>query len=317
LWDDYHIAIITYRKNVKDSWDESLFTDYEVITSLGETKMQLHEQHFCHEKCSLREVRKLSHEGHQTSIVSTNQILSIENIASYMFARWAQENFFRYMRQEYALDKIIQYAVDNIEPDIKIVNLEYNNITYRIKKEKEKLSRRKAKFYEHEQKNPLQGNEKEKEKEKWMKIKLEQVEDIQVIEQQIECLIDKRKEIPYKIPLGQMPESIRYNRLNKESKALQNVIKMICYRAETALARLLLPHYKRANQEIRALIKSIIHTPVNMEVDLELELLKITLYPLSNQRSNDAVSKICETVNATNTIYPNTNLKLFFKIATV
>ena len=73
---------------------------------------------------------------------------------------------------------------------------------------------------------------------------------------------------------------------------------------------------KRANQEIRTLIKSISNTPTNMEVDNENQLLIITLYPLANQRSNEAVSKICEKVNVTETVYPGTNLKLFFKIAT-
>jgi len=314
LWNQYRIAVITYRKNVKDKWDEELFTDYEVITSLGDTKMKLHEQEFCNEKCSMREVRKLSGNGHQTSIVTTNKILSIVMIASHMFARWAQENFFRYMRQEYALDKIIQYSTDEIDKDIRVVNPEYNNISYRIKKEREKLGRRKAELYEYEQQNPLQENEKENEKR--MKSRLELIEDIELIEQQVETMVSKRKEIPYKIPLSRMPEAIRYNRLNKESKALQNIIKMICYRAETALARLLSPHYKRASQEIRALIKSIIHTPVNMEVDHENELLRITLYPLSNQRSNEAVGKICDTVNDTNTVYPGTDLRMIFKIAT-
>ena len=317
LWNTYRIAVITYRKNVKDQWDESLFTDYKVVTSLGEVEMQLHEQCFCHDECSMREVRKLNTAGHQTSIVTTNKVLSITCIASYMFARWTQENFFRYMRQEYALDKIIQYAVDNIDSDIKVVNQEYNNITSKIKSEREKLSRRKAKLLDAEQKNPMEEAGKEKENMKWMKTKLELIEDIQLIEIKIESMVNERKKIPYKIPLSQMPESIRYNRLNKEAKALQNTIKMICYRAETALARLLAPHYKRANHEIRALIKTIINTPINMVVDRKNELLRITLFPLANQRSNDAVGKICDTINDTNTIYPGTNLKLSFKIATI
>jgi hypothetical protein len=312
LWNNSRIAVITYRKNVKEQWDEEQFTDHIVLTSLGETEMQLQEREFCHEQCKLREVRKLSANGHQIAIVTTNKIISTTKVASYMFARWAQENFFRYMRQEYALDKIIQYSTDEIDNNIKIVNQEYNNITYLIKKEREKLSRRKAKLYELEQKNILE----EKENQKWMKTGLELIDEIQLIERQIENKINQRKEIPYKIPLGQMPESIRYNRLNKESKALQNIIKMVCYRAETALARLLSPHYKRANQEIRALIKSIIRTTINMEVDHKNEILKITLFSLSNQRSNEAVSKICDTINATETIYPGTNLKLMFKIAT-
>ena len=315
LWDTYRIAVITYRKNVKDQWDKDLFEEYSVDTTLGETKMKLHEQSFSQSHCSMREIRKLCEEGHQTSIVTTNKILPIAIIAAHMFARWAQENFFRYMRQEYALDKIIQYSVDEIDNDIKVVNNEYNNITYRIRKEREKLQRRKAKLYEHEQQNPMQPDEKENKK--WMKTKLELIEKIAQIEQEVEAMINKRKQIPYKIPISQMPESIRYNRLNKESKALQNIIKMICYRAETALARLLSNHYKRANQEIRALIKSIIKTPIDMEVNREQECLKITLYPLANQRSNSAVSMICDEVNRTNTVYPGTNLKIIFKIATV
>ena len=315
LWDGHRIAVITYRKNVKDRWDESLFREYPVSTALGDVQMKLHQQPLVTEKCVMREVRKLGSAGHQTSIVTTNRILKVAVIACYMFARRAQENFFRYMRQEYALDKIIQYSVDEIDENIKVVNQEYNNITYTIKKEREKLNRRKAKLYQWDQKNPLQ-EESEKENEKWMKNRLEVMEEIQSIEEQIENMVKKRKTIPYKITIGQMPEATRYNRLNQESKTLQNVIKMICYRAETALAALLSLHYKRANQEIRALIKSIIHTPVNMEVDGENELLKITLYPLANQRSNQAVSKICDTVNQTMTIYPGTNLRLFFKIAT-
>jgi hypothetical protein len=319
LWDKYRIAVITYRKNVKVKWDESLFEEYTVSTTFGAETMKLHEQNFYsgkNDKYCLREIRRLCTDGHQTSIVSTNQILIIEEIASYMFARWSQEIFFRYMRQEYALDKIIQYSVDELEHDIKVVNVEYNNLSYRIKKEREKLKRRKADLYGPEQKNPLQQDD-EKENKKMMKEKLAVIESIQLIERQIADLIKRRTKIPYKIPLSQMPESTRYNQLNRESKMLQNIIKMICYRAETALANLLSPHFNRANQEIRALIKSVILSRSNMEVDNKNQVLTITLFPLSNQRSNEAVGNICEQINATNTVYPGTNLRLFFKITTI
>jgi len=146
----------------------------------------------------------------------------------------ALHNFFRYIRQEYALDKIIQYSIDEIDKNIKVVNPEYNNISYRMKKKMEKLSQRNAKLYELEQENVLQLPEKESLK--WIKTKLEWIENAKLVKQHIQCLLDNRKGIPYNILISQMPESIRYNRLNKESKTLQNVIKMICYRAETALA---------------------------------------------------------------------------------
>jgi hypothetical protein len=233
-----------------------------------------------------------------------------------MFARWGQEIFFRYMRQDYAIDKIIQYSVDEIDNNFKVVNQEYNNITYRIKKEREKLGRRQAKLYEYQEKNPLL-QEDENENKKWMKKNLELFEETQKVKQYITELVNRRKDIPYKITIGEMPENIRYNRLNKESKMLMNVLKMICYRAETALAKLIAPHYKRADQEIRMLVKSVINNHINMEVDREKEELKVTLFPLSNQRSNEAVSKICDILNQTNTVYPDTDLKLIYKITTI
>lgn len=316
LWEDFRIAVITYRKNVKDKWNETLFTDCKVETTLGETTMKLHEQKFQTGNCTMREVRRLCSDVHQTSIVSTNRVLKTDVIASHLFARWSQENFFRYMRQDFALDKIIQYSVDKIDDSIKVVNREYSNLSYKIKKEREKLSRLQAKLYELEQQNHLEQND-EKTNRKWIKDKLELFEKKTQVEDNIASLVDQRKEIPYKIPLSDMPPSCRYNCLNRESKALQNIIKIICYRAETALATLLAPHYKRANQEIRSLIKMVIDTPVDIEVDTVKEVLKITLYPLANIRSYEAIAKICETVNATETIYPGTCLKLCFVTKTV
>jgi hypothetical protein len=31
LWDCFRIAVITYRKNVKDKWDEEDFSDYKLL----------------------------------------------------------------------------------------------------------------------------------------------------------------------------------------------------------------------------------------------------------------------------------------------
>jgi hypothetical protein len=49
-------------------------------------------------------VRKLNENGHQTSILSTRYLGQIGFQASSMFARWHQENFFKYMRQHFGLD---------------------------------------------------------------------------------------------------------------------------------------------------------------------------------------------------------------------
>ena len=122
------------------------------------------------------------------------------------------------------------------------------------------------------------------------------------MEQKIVQLITIRKGMKYKIPLGDMPESERYNKLYQESKYLMNIIKMICYRAE---------------DEIRALVKAITHLSIDIEPDKENSILNITLYPLANLRSQNALAEIIEQINATNTVYPGTMLIMKFKITTI
>ena len=158
-----------------------MFEPYQVPTAFEVEKMKLREQTFCTPdgKYSMREVRRLCDDGHQTSVVTTNKKLLVTEVASHMFARWSQENFFRYMRQDYAFDKIIEYSIDELDKDMMVVNPEYNKVDYKLKKEREKLGRRKAKFYELDQKNPLE-EENQKENKKWMKEKLKVTEDMEV-----------------------------------------------------------------------------------------------------------------------------------------
>jgi hypothetical protein len=124
LWDEHRIAVLTYRKHVKeeDIWEEVEFEEKEIETRLGTTKMKLHEKETSISNCTMREVRRLSPDGHQTSIITTNKILTIVTIAAGMFGRWIQENFFRYLRQEYSFDRIIQYTVDEIDNNVTVVN---------------------------------------------------------------------------------------------------------------------------------------------------------------------------------------------------
>jgi hypothetical protein len=214
-----------------------------------------------------------------------------------------------------------------------VVNRQYSNIQYQVKRCREKLYRIKANIYKYQQ-NILKENEnkkaddhddhdkndkndKNKKTDNWFKKTLELVEKAQVQEQELAQLIDKRKKTKYKIPLGDMPENERYTKLHQESKYLMNIIIMICYRAETALADKLAPHFGRADDEIRALVKAITHLSIDIIPDVENRRLNITLYPLANNRGQKALAKIINQVNDTQTVYPGTALVMNFKIATL
>lgn len=113
-----------------------------------------------------------------------------------------------------------------------------------------------------------------------------------------------------------MEEKNRYNKLDLESKLFQNIIKMICYRAETNFAILLSANYKKKTSEMRALTKSLINTKSNIILNETDKTLTIELYSLANNRDNTAAKRICKILNDSETVFPGTNLRLFYKIAT-
>ncbi len=314
LWKEHRVAVLTYRKNVKDKWNNNDFSEHEIEIDENKVKMQLAEKTIKLDNVELREVRKKNNDSHQTSIVTTNKKLTTMLIALRMFARWSQENFFKYLIQDYALDKIVHYIVNEIDDDFEVVNPAYNKLTYQLKKIREKISRRNAKLYKLIYKNIKDNADKtEKNFKQQSKVK----EELQEFENREKELLEQRSKLSYKITIKQMQEEARYNKLDFESKLFQNVIKMICYRAETSFSILLSDNYKKKTNEMRTLTKSLIKTKANIIPDYKKETLTVELYSLSNPRDNKAAIKICQTLNDSETKFPGTNLKLIYKFATV
>lgn len=313
LWSEYRVAILTYKKNVKDKWAESDFTEHEVEIDSNKVKMELCEKNIEWNNVKLREIRKKNNDSHQTSIITTNLKLITILIAIKMFSRWTQENFFKYLRNEYDLDRIVHYLVNKINSAFVVVNPLHRKLTNKLKKIREKISRRKAKLYELIHENLNNDSDKTEENfNKQSKVK----EELQGFEIEEKELIEQRSQYSYKITIKEMEEKMRYNKLDIESKLFQNIIKMICYRAETSFSILLAANYKKKTHEMRALTKSLIKTKANIIPDYKNETLTIELYSLSNPRDNKAAIEICQTLNDSETKFPGTNLKLIYKFAT-
>lgn len=312
LWKEHRIAVITYRKNVKDKWDENDFLEYTVDIDGNETKMKLKEKLVELNGVSMREIRRLSGK-HQTSVITTNKKLSILMVALYMFSRWTQENFFKYLRQDYDFDRLLQYAVEQIDKDFVVSNPEYNNITYKLGKIREKISRRKAVLYELQENNIKDDLDKANE---YLKKQIKVREELITLEDQEKDLLGKRSQLPSQIKIEDMPENIKYNKLNIESKRFQNIIKMICYRAETSCANLLSTDFKKNIDEKRSLVKSLINSHANIIPDYQNNILAIEIYTQANPRMNLAIKNAIQLLNETETKYPGTDLVLNYKIAT-
>ncbi|MDR2287257.1 MAG: hypothetical protein LBE04_07265, partial [Prevotellaceae bacterium] len=56
---------------------------------------------------------------------------------------------------------------------------------------------------------------------------------------------------------------------------------------------------------------------IDLMPDYQNKQLKITLYPLSNIRSQKAIEEVCKTVNDNKTVFPGTDLVMIFNITTI
>ena len=103
-------------------------------------------------------------------------------------------------------------------------------------------------------------------------------------------------------------------RLASERKRIMDAIRMAAYNAESALARLLAPHYARADDEARSLLHEMFATSGDMEV--KGSELHVTLDSLSAPRRTRAMAALCEELTATKTLYPGTELTLVYAVKT-
>lgn len=310
LWDEYHVAVITYRKNVKDKWDDTLFIPTEVQIFNSNVTMQLCEMGVELSRQLFREIRKLSKGGHQTSILTTHPNLPLNHIAEKMFSRWTQENFFKYMNENFDFDRMIQYGTEPVNEKHSIPNPEYRRLSYQIKKDREKKSRLEARVYKKMERNEKQTIEKAI---KDIAESSDLIEDINNYEGHIKELLIKRKKVPSRISLAEMPKEIRYNKLKTESKKLKNAILMLAYRAESALYNIIPEFYKDAKKEGRIILQEIFTTDADLVPDYKNKTLTVILHSLSTPRANVAVKKLCDILNDTQTYYPYSNLKLIYK----
>jgi hypothetical protein len=309
LWQRYRIAIITYRKNVKDIWDKYNFKSFIVKVLENDIDMQLSEQNINLGGHAFREIRRLSESGHQTSIITTHPSIETATVAGRMFARWSQENFFRYLIADYDFDKMAEFGIQDLNPEKLVVNPEYRTLTHKLKKTREKINRLEAQFYplaEMIMELPIDEIPKITQKQADKKAQINQLKDDE------EKLVQTRKGCPPKIKLSQMPEEIRYNQLKTESKLLLNVIKMICYRAESAVATLISPSLSRSIDEKRMFIKQIIQNNADLIPDYSNNTLTVNLHSLSAPRFNNAAQKLCEILNETQSVFPGSNLRLIY-----
>jgi hypothetical protein len=305
------VACQTYHKYPKEDWPESEFTDYIVPLPHGEqVRMMLAERGTrLGEKVWVREIRKLTATGHQVSILSTNLLADVVSVAAHMFARWSQENFLQYMMQNFAIDRLVDYKTGIVDETAKVVNPAYRKLESEIKSKAAKLSRKMAQFGAIALPAELETRQVAAYEREKGRLK----EEIDFLQADLAKQKAERKETPKHVRLVDLPEEERFVPLSPTRKQFLDTIKMIAYRAETALAGMLWETVSRAD-ETRALLREIFATEADLLPDEAAGTLTVRLHHLTNHASDEAARYLAEQLNATESVYPGTNLRLVYKL---
>lgn len=259
-------------------------------------------------KLRLRQVTRLADDGHQTPILSSRRDLAAIEVAYRMFRRWRQENFFKYLREEYALDALADHSVVPDDPTREVPNPTWGALDAKFKQAQAHLERLQAEYglealvnLEH-QRRTMRG------------FKIAQGKLGQRLWRALERvsrLEAQRNAVPKRVPV----QSVRTEQVIKlapERKHLTNLIKMLAYQAESELLRAVTPHYRRAQDEGRTLIQSALASTADIDVaDREL---RVTLAPLSSPHRTRAIAALCAALNVSASEFPGTRLRLRFAV---
>ena len=303
--------ILTYRKGHSPRIPKTHFRVHTGQIEGQSVSYRLADQGVCLLKgrLRLRQVTRLSDDGHQTPIVTSRRDLSALEVAHRMFERWQQENFFKYLREEYALDALLEYNAEPDRPDRDVPNPEWQALDARLHAERAILETLKAQY------GAAAFNNAETRRRTMRGFKIAHAPlTRQLRHAQARCdqLEKQRASLPRRVPVAQATHG-EVVRLAAEQKHLSSLFKMVAYQAESDLVRLIQPHYRRAEDEGRTLVQSILASSADLE--LSSTELTVRVMPLSSAHRTRVLAALCKELNTVPTTFPGTKLRLNFDLA--
>ena len=302
--------LLTYRKGRYPHIPRKAFRSHRTVVA-GRTLTYVladQEVRLLNGKLRLRQVTRRMANGHQTPILTSRRDLAAAQVAYRMFERWRQENFFKYLREEFALDALAQYSVAPDDPTREVPNPEWATVEAQLRQAHARLDRLQAE-YGLEAFTNLAPQRRTMRGFQIAHGKLGQ--QIGAAWQRVEQLTARRNQIPRRVPVQSLlAEPVV--KLAPEIKHLTNLIKMVAYQAESDLLRAVAPHYRRVADEGRTLIQSALGSAADLEVTASE--LRVTLAPLSSAHRTRAIAALCEELNQSNTVFPGSSLRLHYAI---
>ncbi len=244
-------------------------------------------------------------DGDQTPVLTSLAAPAAAKIACLVFARWRQENFFKYSREHQGMDQLLGYALGEADGERLVPNPQRKQLERELKVKRQELARGRAELGQALLDEPAWGRTAHG-------LKIAQrgaVGQLRALEDEIEALLDRRAELPVRIPLAQAG---RREVLRLEHKAIIDRVKITAYNAEEWLLDLLVRHYPNPH-DVRALLRSF--AELSGEMRTTAHGVVITLDPPDIPLHRRALRGLCADLNQITTAYPGTELPLIYEVA--
>jgi len=246
-----------------------------------------------------------SSNGHQTPVLTSLAAPAPAKIACLMFARWRQENFFKYSREHQGMDQLLGYAWAEADGEQLVPNPERKAVERELKVKRQELARRRAELGQVLLDEPVWGRTAHG-------LKVAQggaVGQLRALEDEIEALLDRRAKLPKHVPLAQAGKR---EVLRLEHKAIIDRVKITAYNAEEWLLDLLVRHYPN-RYDVRALLRSL--AELSGEIRTTTQGVVVTLDPPDLPLHRRALRGLCADLNQFTTTYPGSELPLIYEVA--
>ncbi len=306
-WKDEGFDVLTYRKGKQSRWQSRFFSMVKGKVGGEKVEYRLAEREVkLTNGLKVREIRRLSDDGHQTAVITTHDKLPMLAVAYRMFSRWRQENFFRYMRHEFALDHLCTHQVEPADPKRIVTHPERARLEKKlrlVRAVRTRLLERALKL--------APG--------KTTRVGKHQVDEVELDQLILKRETEARKrsarieKLPKQVPIEEVLEPKQIVQLERERKVLVDAVKLTAYRAESALARLVEPFFQRHEDEARKFLKSIFTATADIIPDYRTKTLTVRFHGLASPRATRALGELCELVNEDAPLYPGSDLRLHFE----
>lgn len=248
-------------------------------------------------------------DGHQTPIITNlGPEIGAARIACLMFARWRQENLFKYMGDHHGLDTLASYAYTPADPDTQIPNPQRKHLDRQIAELRKQAAALRAEL------GDALVNEPKAHSRSAHGLKTAQrgvVKHLRDIEGDIDRLVVARKPLPARVSIADAHTSRDVMCL--EHKAIIDRVKIAAYNAEDWLCDRLVVHYPNVH-DVRDLLRSF--AELSGEIRTTDGTVTVTLDPPDTPKHQRALRGLITDLNTIGATYPGTDIPVTYQLKT-